>query len=73
MAAFAINPPFRADHIGSLKRPEELLKLRSEVDAGKASKEELTKLEDKVIKDQVEQLREIGIKSVTDGEFRRSV
>lgn len=71
MATAAISPPFRADHIGSLKRPVELLKLRNDVDAGKATKEQLSKLEDQVIKDQVQQLREIGIKSVTDGEFRR--
>lgn len=67
----AVHPPFRADHIGSLKRPVELLKTRDAFEAGKVSQEELTKLEDKVIKEQVEQLREIGIKSVTDGEFRR--
>jgi methionine synthase II (cobalamin-independent) len=68
----AVNPPFRADHIGSLKRPVELLQLREQFDKGEVSKEELTKLEDKVIKEEVEQLKQIGIKAVTDGEFRRS-
>ncbi|TFK56985.1 UROD/MetE-like protein [Heliocybe sulcata] len=64
-------PPFRADHIGSLKRPAELLTKRGEFDAGKCTAEDLKPFEDKAINDIVQMQREIGIKSVTDGEFRR--
>lgn len=66
-----LNPPFRADHIGSLKRPAALLQKRAEFDAQKISQEELTKTEDEAINDIVKMQNEVGIKAVTDGEFRR--
>ena len=71
MSCCHISPPFRADHIGSLKRPIELLKLRAEFDAGKVSREELKALEDSAIKAEVAKQRAAGLKSFTDGEFRR--
>ena len=67
----AIAPPFRADHIGSLKRPDSLLAARAGFDEGKVSPEELKKVEDEAIKSIIKMQRDIGIKSVTDGEFRR--
>ncbi|GAA5929561.1 uncharacterized protein JCM15063_004186 [Sporobolomyces koalae] len=66
-----VNPPFRCDHIGSLKRPLELLAKRKEFDQGKISREELKKVEDEAIKAEVKRQQSVGIKSITDGEFRR--
>lgn len=66
-----LHPPFRADHIGSLKRPATLLQKRAELDAGKVSLEDLAKTEDEAINNIVKMQYDIGIKSVTDGEFRR--
>ncbi|BGP26868.1 hypothetical protein JCM10295v2_005830 [Rhodotorula toruloides] len=66
-----VLPPFRADHIGSLKRPAELLAKRADYDAGKCTREELKAVEDEMIRKEVKRQQEIGIKAVTDGEFRR--
>ena len=66
-----LNPPFRADHIGSLKRPLELLEKRKEFDEGKCSAEELKVVEDEAISQVIQMQREVGIKAMTDGEFRR--
>ena len=65
------GPPFRADHVGSLLRPLELLQARSEHEAGRLSAEELRCVEDATIRDAVRMQREIGLQGVTDGEFRR--
>ena len=66
-----LRPPFRAEHIGSLKRPDELLQKRAELDQGKITTAELQEVEDKYIAEIVAEQRRIGIKAVTDGEFRR--
>lgn len=68
-----LHPPFRADHIGSLKRPAALLAKRKEFDEGKCTSEELRPIEDEAIRSIVQMQREVGIKSITDGEFRRCV
>src|SRR4051794_18816102 len=65
------HPPFRADHVGSLLRPPELLRARTEREAGRISDEELRRVEDAAIRDVVQMQQEIGLKGVTDGEFRR--
>ncbi|TDL28618.1 UROD/MetE-like protein [Rickenella mellea] len=65
------NPPYRAEHIGSLKRPADLLKKRTEFESGVASSAELTAIEDKAIEHNVKVQRNAGIKAMTDGEFRR--
>lgn len=70
-SALHLLPPFRAEHLGSLKRPEELLQKRVELDQGKITPAELRVVEDKYIAEIVAQQRSIGIKAVTDGEFRR--
>ncbi|MDO4814193.1 MAG: 5-methyltetrahydropteroyltriglutamate--homocysteine S-methyltransferase [Gemella sp.] len=64
--------PFRVDHVGSFLRPEELKAAREKFSAGEITKEELKKVEDKTIKELVEKQKEVGIKSITDGEFRRA-
>jgi 5-methyltetrahydropteroyltriglutamate--homocysteine methyltransferase len=65
------TPPFRADHVGSLLRPPELLRARSEREAGRISAAELRAVEDDAVRDAVQMQREAGIQGVTDGEFRR--
>jgi len=66
-----LNPPFRAEHIGSLKRPQEILDLRLKLDKGAISSEELRAAEDRAIKGVVDMQRRAGIRGITDGEFRR--
>src|SRR6266705_4836664 len=65
------NPPFRADHVGSLLRPPELLRSRAEHQAGRLSAWELRRAEDDAIRDVVRMQEDIGLEGVTDGEFRR--
>ena len=64
-------PPFRADHVGSLLRPQRLLAARAEHDAGRLSAQELRAVEDDAIREAVAMQEEIGLRSVTDGEMRR--
>ena len=64
-------PPFRADHVGSLLRPAELHELRENVRQGKASSAELKLAEDRHIRDAVKLQEDLGLPSITDGEFRR--
>jgi 5-methyltetrahydropteroyltriglutamate--homocysteine methyltransferase len=65
------TPPFRADHVGSLLRPPELLHARAEREAGRIPADELRRVEDQAIRDAVAMQREAGLIGVTDGEFRR--
>jgi 5-methyltetrahydropteroyltriglutamate--homocysteine methyltransferase len=65
------KPPFRADHVGSLLRPHELHDLREKVREGGASAAELKDAEDKAIREVVKLQEDIGLQSITDGEFRR--
>src|ERR1700716_704554 len=67
-----MNPPFRAEHIGSFIRPPELLRARAEHEAGRLSDGELRAAEDAAIRDFVETQRRLGFRVATDGEFRRS-
>ena len=66
------NAPYRVDHVGSFLRPKELVEAREKFAKGELSKEELTKVEDKVIVELVEKQIANGLKGVTDGEFRRA-
>jgi 5-methyltetrahydropteroyltriglutamate--homocysteine methyltransferase len=65
-------PPFRADHVGSLLRPAQVLKAREDRAAGRVSAEELRAVEDDAIRDVVRMQRSVGLESATDGEFRRT-
>ncbi len=76
------NPPFRADHVGSFLRPERLKDARNkagrELDStatleggGGMSPEKLRAIEDECIFDLVKFQEDVGLKSITDGEFRR--
>jgi 5-methyltetrahydropteroyltriglutamate--homocysteine methyltransferase len=66
------KPPFRADHVGSLLRPPALLKAREDHAAGRIDDEELRAAEDEAIREVVKTQRELGLRTVTDGEFRRA-
>src|SRR5580700_6957058 len=65
------KPPFRADHVGSLLRPKHLLDARSKFDSGQISATELRRIEDDAIRHAVKRQEDVGLKSITDGEFRR--
>ena len=66
------TPPFRADHVGSLLRPPELLQARERFAAGLIDADALRSVEDDAIRDAVALQREVGLQTATDGEFRRA-
>jgi len=66
------TPPFRADHVGSLLRPPELLQAREDEKNGHIGKADLRRIEDQAIREVVRQQEDLGLEGVTDGEFRRS-
>jgi 5-methyltetrahydropteroyltriglutamate--homocysteine methyltransferase len=66
------EPPFRADHVGSLLRPPDLLRAREEFAQGRMSADELRGVEDEAIREAVRMQEEVGLQSATDGEFRRA-
>jgi 5-methyltetrahydropteroyltriglutamate--homocysteine methyltransferase len=66
------EPPFRADHVGSLLRPKSVLDARAAHADGVMSAEELRAVEDDAIRDVVRMQEDIGLQSATDGEFRRT-
>jgi 5-methyltetrahydropteroyltriglutamate--homocysteine methyltransferase len=66
------KPPFRADHVGSLLRPAALKEARAKRERGEISVEALKAIEDREIANVIRKQEEIGLKSVTDGEFRRA-
>ena len=65
------NAPFRAEHIGSLLRPQSLLELRSRFRRGEIDRETLTRAENESIKDALALQERLGFEFATDGEFRR--
>lgn len=65
-------PPFRADHVGSFLRPRYLLEARAKKAAGKITSEQLREVEDRAIEDVIRFQAEVGLNSITDGEFRRT-
>ncbi|TGO12222.1 hypothetical protein BTUL_0092g00220 [Botrytis tulipae] len=73
MATIHHNPPFRAEHLGSLLRPTELLTKRGAFEKNNLSQEELTQIENDSIKQVVELQKECGFRAVSDGEYRRAV
>jgi len=66
------TPPFRADHVGSLLRPPNLLQARADFAAGTIDAAELRAIEDDAIRDVVQLQRDAGLQTATDGEFRRA-
>src|SRR5262249_9969979 len=66
------SPPFRADHVGSLLRPPQLRQARDDFAAGKTTAGQLRATEDEAIRGAVALQQKAGLRSVTDGEFRRA-
>ncbi len=64
-------PPFRADHVGSLLRPRRLTEAFKAHRAGRISEAELDAAQDRAIVDAVRLQESVGLRSITDGEFRR--
>lgn len=67
------RPPYRADHVGSLLRPQALREARTQHAAGAISADELRAIEDRAIETAIDKQVEVGLKDVTDGEFRRAM
>jgi 5-methyltetrahydropteroyltriglutamate--homocysteine methyltransferase len=65
-------PPFRADHVGSLLRTRSLKEARARREKGEGSAIELKAIEDREIAAAIRKQEEIGLRAVTDGEFRRA-
>src|SRR6187431_3659511 len=66
------KPPFRADHVGSLLRPAALKKAREQRAKGEITPAQLKEIEDREIEHVIRKQEEVGLQSITDGEFRRS-
>lgn len=71
MAANAV-PPFRADHVGSLLRPPRLLAARARRAAGEIDADALRAVEDDCVREAVAVQAEAGLRTATDGEYRRT-
>ncbi len=65
------GPPFRADQVGSLVRPPELVAARDAWSKGQTSEQELRRIQHAAIREAVRRQQEIGLRAVTDGEFNR--
>lgn len=66
-----MTAPYRADHVGSLLRPPQLLEARAAYDQGRLLLEQLRQIEDQAILQVLELQRHAGIDVYTDGEYRR--
>src|SRR6266699_3253704 len=66
-----MKPPFRADHVGSLLRPQALHAARARHKKGEIDRAALRAVEDECIKEAVKLQEDVGLQAVTDGEFRR--
>ncbi len=66
------NPPFRADHVGSLLRTAPLKEARARRETGEISAEDLKSIEDREIAEIIRKQEDIGLRAATDGEFRRA-
>ena len=66
------KPPFRADHVGSLLRPAAIKEAREKFARGQIDAAALKAVEDREIERVIKKQEEVGLKSITDGEFRRS-
>lgn len=71
MSSAARNPPFRAEHLGSLLRPSRLLNKRHAIQQKEDTDEGLQALEDKCISEAVKMQADIGFRAISDGEYRR--
>jgi 5-methyltetrahydropteroyltriglutamate--homocysteine methyltransferase len=68
----ATRAAFRADHVGSLLRPQRLLAARERFKAGEISAEALRAAADECVVEAIKLQEDCGLQSITDGEFRRN-
>ncbi|MBX9776462.1 MAG: 5-methyltetrahydropteroyltriglutamate--homocysteine S-methyltransferase [Xanthobacteraceae bacterium] len=66
------KPPFRADHVGSLLRSAPLKEARAKRETGEITADQLEAIEDREIEAIIRKQEAVGLKSVTDGEYRRA-
>jgi 5-methyltetrahydropteroyltriglutamate--homocysteine methyltransferase len=66
------SPPYRADHVGSYLRPQHLIDARDRHARGELSADALREIEDTAIRELVRRQEEVGLRGITDGEFRRT-
>jgi 5-methyltetrahydropteroyltriglutamate--homocysteine methyltransferase len=66
-----VTTNYRADHVGSLLRPAELLQAREDFGQQRISQDQLTEIEDRCVLAALEMQRQVGLDVLTDGEFRR--
>lgn len=71
MAQLHQRPPFRAEHLGSLLRPKELLTTKTAFEQGQVPESQLTAIENREIKAIVETQLNLGFSAASDGEYRR--
>ena len=64
-------PPFRADHVGSLLRPQKLKDAARDFHAGRLDEIRFKHIQDECIVEAVAMQKDVGLRSITDGEFRR--
>jgi methionine synthase II (cobalamin-independent) len=67
-----LDPPFRAEHVGSLLRPPEIKDARAKLERKEISRGDLKEVEDQAVRRAVRKQESLGMKVVTDGEYRRS-
>src|SRR6204780_3112967 len=65
------RPPFRADHVGSLIRPDALIEARAAAEKGEMAPSELARIQQAAIRDVVRLQHEAGLRLATDGEYNR--
>src|SRR5215475_5019162 len=65
------TPPFRAEHVGSLLRPPELKTAFRDAARGKIDARKFAEIQDRCIREAVRMQEDVGLQSITDGEFRR--
>jgi 5-methyltetrahydropteroyltriglutamate--homocysteine methyltransferase len=66
-----LKPPFRADHVGSLIRPDALIAAREAAEKGQMPRAELARIQQAAIRDVVRLQQDVGLKLATDGEYNR--
>src|SRR3954462_9322614 len=66
------KPPFRADHVGSLLRSSALKEARARREKNEITPEQLKAVEDREIEAIIKKQEAVGLKSITDGEYRRA-
>jgi methionine synthase II (cobalamin-independent) len=73
MAKLHSAPPFRAEHMGSLLRPDNLLEAREKIATGvSAEAAGLLAIEQEAVREVVKMQQDLGFKAVTSGEYNRT-